>query len=76
MEQMLIYSKKQRTSRKIYRLQQCPFCSRIPKDHTGYFYTEEEALAQGYRPCKQCYPYQSPVALYLGSSVRYRGIIC
>ena len=61
---MLIYSKKQRISRKIYHLQQCPFCSRIQKDHTGYFYTEEEALAQGYRPCKRCHPYQSPVALY------------
>ncbi|MEE4121849.1 Ada metal-binding domain-containing protein [Acidaminococcus fermentans] len=61
---MLVYSDRQRGARKIYHRQQCPFGSHIQKDHAGYFYTEEEALAQGYRPCKRCHPYQSPAALY------------
>lgn len=63
-EKMLIYSDRQRGSRKIYHRQQCSFGRRIQKDHAGYLYTEEEALAQGYRPCKRCHPYQSVNALY------------
>lgn len=73
-EKMLIYSDRQRGSRKIYHRQQCSFGRRIQKDHAGYLYTEEEALAQGYRPCKRCHPYQNSAVL--GIPFHYYRLFC
>jgi methylphosphotriester-DNA--protein-cysteine methyltransferase len=39
-----------------FHLASCRYVSKMSEDHKVYFNTRDEAIAQGYVPCKVCNP--------------------